>query len=493
MTLLPEPKKDYGRLKNYINGEWVESAATETRTVVNPATGEPIARVPMSTRAEVEKAVQAAKNAFAEWREVPPVRRARYFFKLKELLEEHREEISRMLVQEMGKTIGEARGELQRSIEEVEVANGIPSLMQGYNSEDVSPGIDSMAIRQPIGVFFCIPPSNFPALVPFEYMPYAVASGNTYVIKPSSDVPLSQNKCFELIDEAGFPPGVINMVNGGRDVVNALLESPDTKGISFVGSTPVARDLYVKAAQYNKRAQCAGGAKNFVVVMPDANLDMTVGSLITSFFGASGQRCLAGAVLLPVGDIYEELRNRFVAAASKLKLGYGLDEETQMGPLYSKKHLENVLKYIDKGLEEGAKLILDGRNPKVEGYPNGSFLGPTIFDEVQPNMVIANEEIFGPVASIIPTKDFEQALKIIDANRFGHSAMIFTSSGKWAREFQYRVQVGNVGINIGIAAPMAFFTLGGFQGRESFFGDLHGRKESLWFFTERKIVTSRWP
>jgi len=492
VAILQEPKKNYGRLKNYINGEWVDSVSTEVRNVVNPATTEVIAQVPLSTRNEAEKAIQAARDAFWEWRETPGVQRARYFFKLKELMERHFEEISRTLVQEMGKTIGEARGEMRRGIEEVEVACGVPALMQGYNSEDVAPGVDEECIRQPIGLFCCIPPFNFPALVPLEYMPYAVASGNTYIVKPTSDVPLCQMKIFELIHEAGFPPGVVNLVNGSREVVKVFLESPHIKGVSFVGSTPVAKEIYVTAAQNNKRAQCAGGAKNFVVVMPDAVLDKTIPSLITSFFGATGQRCLSGAVLLPVGDIYDEVKKRFVDAARRFKLGYGLDEETQMGPLYSKKHMESVVKYIEQGVREGAKLLLDGRGIKVEGYPNGYFVGPTIFDEVRQDMVIANEEIFGPVACIMRAESFDRALEIIDANRFGHSGIIFTSSGKWAREFEYRVQCGNIGINVGLAAPMAFFTLGGVQGRESFYGDLHGRKESLWFFTERKIVVRRW-
>ena len=489
-TVLQEPSKHYGRLKNYINGEWVDSETTQTRDVVNPATGEVIAQVPLSTHNEVERAVTAAKDAFEIWRETPPAQRARYFFTLKNLMDKHFEDLSRTVVQEMGKTIDEARGELRRSIDEIECACGIPSMIKGYLAEDISSGIDLNAVYVPLGVFFMVPAYNFPALVPLEYMPYAVACGNTYIVKPSSDVPITQVKIFELIDQVGFPPGVINMVHGSREVVDNLLESPDTKGLSFVGSTPVGKMLYENAAKKNKRAQCATGAKNHVVVMPDADLDRTVSAMLTSFFGCAGQRCLAGAVAVPVGDAYEPLKEKFVEAASRLRVGYGLEEGVQVGPLVSRKHMETVLGFIDKGVEEGAKLLLDGRDIKVEGYPNGAFIGLTIFDEVRPDMVIAKEEIFGPVACIMRAKGLDEALEFIEASRFGHSALIFTSNGRWAREFQYKVPCGNVGINIGIAATVAYSTLGGFK--ESAYGDLHGRSESILFFTDRKIVITRW-
>ncbi|MEW6375743.1 MAG: aldehyde dehydrogenase family protein, partial [Thermodesulfobacteriota bacterium] len=302
--------------------------------------------------------------------------------------------------------------------------------------------------------------------------------------------PITQVKIFELIDKAGFPPGVVNLVHGSREVVDRLLRSPDTKGLSFVGSTPVGKLLYQKAAENGKRAQVAGGAKNFLVVMPDADIERTIAAMLTSFFGCAGQRCLAGAVAVPVGDVYKPLKEGFVEAASKLKVGYGLEEGIQMGPLVTKKHMETVLGFIEKGIEEGGRLLLDGRNIKVNEYPNGAFVGPTIFDEVKSDMVIAKEEIFGPVACIIPVDNFDEALELIEASRFGHSGLLFTSSGKWAQEFQHRVPCGNIGINIGVAATMAFATLGGLK--DSFFGDLHGRRESIQFFTERKIVITRW-
>jgi malonate-semialdehyde dehydrogenase (acetylating)/methylmalonate-semialdehyde dehydrogenase len=478
-------------VKNYINGEWVVSKSTEILDVVNPATAEVIARVPLSTPDEVKRAIKAAKDAYEEWRETPPLTRARYMFTLKDLMEEHFEELSKIIVEEEGKCIDEARGETRRAIEQVEVAAGIPSLMMGYNLEDIAVGIDEYVVRQPLGVFCAVVPFNFPLMVSLWFWPYAVACGNTYVVKPSEQVPLSQNRLFELIDEAGFPEGVINMVNGAKGVVDTLLESPDVQGVSFVGSTPVGRYIYQKAAENGKRAQCQAGAKNFLVVMPDADLDRTVPALITSFYGCAGERCLSGAVLLPVGDVYEPLKEKFANAASKLKVGYGLDETVQMGPVISKRHMERVLGYIEKGLEEGAKLLLDGRGIKVQEHPQGYFIGPTIFDEVRPDMAIANEEIFGPVASIIRVKDLDEAIDIIHANPYGNASSIFTSSGKWAREFRYRVQAGNIGINIGIVAAMAFFPFAGTK--DSFFGDLHGQgRDAIDFFTEKKLVIERW-
>jgi malonate-semialdehyde dehydrogenase (acetylating)/methylmalonate-semialdehyde dehydrogenase len=405
-------------------------------------------------------------------------------------MEEQSEALSKVLVQEMGKTIADARAELRRAIEEIECASGIPSLMKGDLHDTVSPGIDLNVVYVPRGVFFMVPSFNFPALVPLEYMPYAVACGNTYIVKPSPIVPISQVRIFELIERCGFPPGVVNLVHGDADVVDALMESPDTEGFSFVGSTPVGKMLYARAAQNGKRGQCATGAKNHVVVMPDADLDKTVTAILSSFFGAAGQRCLAGSVLVPVGDVYEPLVKQLVAAASKMKIGYGMDEDVDLGPVVTQKAKERILGYISQGAEEGARLLLDGRNVQVEGYPKGAFVGPTIFDDVSLDMVIAKEEIFGPVCCIVRAKDLDQALERIRASRFGHSAMLFTSSGATARRFQHQADCGNIGINIGVAATQAYATLGGLK--ESAYGDLHGRSESVLFFTDRKIVVSRW-
>jgi malonate-semialdehyde dehydrogenase (acetylating)/methylmalonate-semialdehyde dehydrogenase len=478
-------------LRNYIGGEWVASQSSEILDVHNPATDDLIARVPLSTVEEVNQAVAAAKEVFQEWRETPPLVRARYMFRLKALMEENFEELARTVTKEHGKIIDEARGEVRRAIENVEAAAGIPSLMMGYNAEDIAVGIDEDCVLQPVGVFCCVAPFNFPAMVPYWFMPYAIACGNTYVIKPSEVCPISQNQLFELLEEADFPPGVINLVNGAKGVVDALLTHPDVAGVSFVGSTPVGKYIYATAAANGKRAQCQAGAKNCLVVMPDAVLARTVAAILTSAFGTAGQRCLSGALVLAVGEVYEPLKDLLVKEASRLKVGDGLDETIQMGPVVTRKALDRTLGYIEKGLQEGAELVLDGRGIQVEGYPNGYFVAPTIFDKVRPEMVIAQDEIFGPVLGIIPVADFEEALSIIHNIPYGNATSLFTSSGKRAREFKYRVRCGNVGINIGIAAPIATFPFSGMK--NSFFGDLHGQgRDAIQFFTDRKVVITRW-
>lgn len=486
-------KKEIPVIRNYVNGEWVASKSTKTLDIVNPATTEILARVPMSTKEEVDEAISLAQEAYEEWKETPPLTRARYMFTLKGLMEDHFEEASRILTKEHGKTIDESRGEIRRAIECVEHAAGIPTLMMGYNLETIAPGLDEECVLQPLGVFACLPPSNFPGMIPFWFLPYAVACGNTYIVKPSSEVPLTMNKLGELMDEAGFPPGVVNIVNGSRDVSDALLKNPLVKGVSFVGSTPVARYVYSTATAGGKRAQCQGGAKNFLLVMPDADLDKIMPAVMNSVYGCAGQRCLAGANVVAVGDdaFYERLKAKLKASAEALKTGYGVDESVQMGPLRSKAAMDKVLSYIDTGLKEGAKLILDGRGIKVTGFEKGYFIGPTIFDNVNPKSKIGSEEIFGPVMCLIRAKNFDEALKIIHENPYGNAASIFTSSGKWARDFKHRVQAGDVGVNIGIAAPVAFFPFSGWK--DSFFGDLHGQGfDAINFFTDRKVVISRW-
>ncbi|NIO71292.1 MAG: CoA-acylating methylmalonate-semialdehyde dehydrogenase [Anaerolineae bacterium] len=482
---------EYGKLKNYIGGDWVASQSSEIQDVHNPATGEVIAQVPLSTVEEVNQAVTAAKEAFQEWRETPPLVRARYMFRLKELMEENFEDVARTSVKEHGKILDESRGEVRRAIENVEMATGIPFLMMGYNAEDIALGIDEECVLQPVGVFCCVAPFNFPTMVPFWFMPYAIACGNTYIVKPSDLCPISQNRAFEILDEVDFPPGVVNLVNGAKGVVDALLIHPDVAGVSFVGSTPVGKYIYATAAANGKRAQCQAGAKNCLVVMPDAVLDRTLAAILTSAFGNTGQRCLSGALVLAVGEVYEPLKARLAEAASQIKIGDGLDEGVQMGPVVSRKSLDRILGYIEKGLEEGAELILDGRGVQVEGYPNGYFIGSTIFDKVKPDMAIAQDEIFGPVLGIIPVADFEEALSIIEDIPYGNAASLFTASGKWAREFKYRLRCGNLGINIGIAAPIATFPFAGMK--DSFFGDLHGQgRDAIQFFTDRKVVITRW-
>jgi len=478
-------------LQNYIDGEWVDSKSSRWLDVHNPATDEVIARVPLSSADEVHAAVKAAKDAFQDWRETTPFTRSRYLFRMKNAMEERFEELAQAIVLEHGKIIDEARGEVRRGIENVEVAAGVPSLMMGYNMEDVSHGIDEECVYQPAGVFCCVAPFNFPNMVPLWFLPYAIACGNTYIVKPSERCPISQNLLFEILDEIDIPPGVVNLVNGDKEAVDALLEHPDVKGLSFVGSTPVGRYLYAKAAEHGKRAQCQAGAKNCLVVMPDADLKATVASMMTSAFGTAGQRCLAGALVVAVGEVYEPLKDALVESAKRIRVGYGMDETVQMGPVISKEALQKIIGYIEKGLEEGATLLLDGRGIEVEGYPNGYFLGPTIFTDVTPEMTIAREEIFGPVLGIIRVRNFDEALEVIHSSPYGNAASIFTSSGKWGREFKYRVEAGNVGINIGIAAPIASFPFSGMK--DSFFGDLHGQgRDAIEFFTERKVVITRW-
>jgi malonate-semialdehyde dehydrogenase (acetylating)/methylmalonate-semialdehyde dehydrogenase len=495
MSVLEEPIKEAMVLRNYIDGEWVASKAAEQVEIVNPATRQTLARVPMSTTDEVDAAVEAAQQAFPEWRRTPPLARVRCLFRLKELLEEHFDELSRVQTMEHGKTIDESLGETRRGIEMVEVATGIPSLMMGSNLEDIASGIDEYLIYQPLGVFCHIAPFNFPFMVPLWFSPFALATGNTFVVKPSPRTPISQSRLAELLDEAGIPPGVYNIVHGGTGVSERLMEHPDVKGVTFVGSTAVGRDIvYRKCSETGKRVIAQCGAKNFMVVMPDCNVERTVAALMTSFFGNTGQRCLSGANLLVVGEdsFFENLLQAFAEAASKIHIGYGLDDSVQMGPMQSRDGKQRVLQYIDTGLREGAELLLDGRTPEIRGdYPSDCFVGPCVFTGVTPDMTIAREEIFGPVAAVLRAADLDEAIDICNGSNYGNGNAIFTSSGRSAREFQYRIESGNVGINIGIVAPMAFFPFGGMK--DSFFGVLHGQgKDAIRFFTEGKVVVQRW-
>ena len=478
-------------LRNYVGGEWLQSRGGAAREVINPATAEVLAQVPLSTAAEAGQAVQAAQEAFWDWRSTPPITRARYMFRLKQALEDSFEELAELVTKENGKTIDEARGEVRRAIENVDVACGIPSLMMGYNAEDVAESIDSIAIRQPLGVFVHLAPSNFPAMVPYWFMPYALATGNTFVLKPSSQTPMTQARMAELLEETGLPEGVFNLVHGSAEVADALMAHAAVKGVTFVGSTPVGRHVYACAAQHGKRAVVQGGAKNFLVVMPDADLERTVAAIMTSAFGCAGQRCLAGSVILAVGGVEGRLTTMLVEAARRIKVGYGLDPATQMGPVVSRRALEKVVGYIDRGVQEGARLLLDGRGVRVPGFPSGCFVGPTLFAGVTPEMAIAREEIFGPVLGIMSLDRLEACYPIIAQSPFGNAASIFTESGGAARDFAYRVECGTIGVNIGIAAPIAFFPFGGMK--DSFFGVLHGQgQDAIDFFTDKKVVISRW-
>ncbi|MBI4409125.1 MAG: CoA-acylating methylmalonate-semialdehyde dehydrogenase [Gemmatimonadetes bacterium] len=480
-----------GIIPNYIGGEWTPSASPRELDVTNPATGERLAVVRLSTADDVGRAVAAARSAFPAWRETPPVERARKLFRLKMLLEEHFQDIARIVTLENGKTLAEAKGSVRRAIENVEHACGIPTLMMGQTLEDVAHGIDCETVRQPIGVFAAITPFNFPAMVPLWFWPYAVATGNCIVVKPSEQVPLSQQRIVELAHEAGFPAGVLNLVHGDKEAVDAILRHPEIAGVSFVGSSPVARYIYRTAAEHGKRVQALGGAKNHMVVMPDAPVEFAADGVVSSVYGCTGQRCLAGSVAVAVEKAYAPLKERVAAAAKSLRLGYGLDPATQMGPVVSRKHRERVVGYIDQGEAEGAKLVVDGRGARVDEYPRGHWVGPTLFDQVQPDMVIGKEEIFGPVLTLSRAGSLDEAIELVHRSGYANATSIFTSSGRAAREFRYRIGVSMIGVNIGVAAPMAFFPFGGTKG--SFYGDLkaHGR-DAIEFYTDKKVVISRW-
>jgi malonate-semialdehyde dehydrogenase (acetylating) / methylmalonate-semialdehyde dehydrogenase len=478
-------------LRNCIGGEWIAPGGVEYLDLSNPATGEPLGKVPLSGTRAVNEAVAAAQTAFLKWREVPPVVRARYLFKLKFLMEQHFEELAATVTRENGKTLDESRGSVRRGIENVEHACGIPTLMMGRTLEDVAAGIDCEYVRQPLGVFAAVTPFNFPAMVPCWFWPYAIATGNTFILKPSEQVPFSPTRLVELAHEAGIPAGVLNLVHGAKDAVNALLAHPGIAGISFVGSSPVAKHVYQEAAKYGKRVQALGGAKNHIVVLPDADMDRAVANITESMFGCAGQRCLAGSIVVAADKAYEPVRERLLNAARDLRLGYGLEPGVNMGPVVSAKHKERVLSYVEAGRKDGATLLLDGRGTKVEKHPRGHFVGPTVFDGVQPDMTIAREEIFGPVASVTHVSNLEEGIDLVQRSGFANATSIFTQSGKAAREFRYRVGVSMIGVNIGVAAPMAFFPFGGTKG--SFFGDLkaHGQ-DSVEFYTDKKVVISRW-
>ena len=478
-------------LQNYINGAWRRSATTEYVDVTNPATAELLARTPLSSTADVDAAVQAAADAFPAWRRTPPGERVQYLFRLKNLLEEHLDELSRLITLENGKTFAEAKAELRRGIENVEVACGIPMMMQGYNLEDVTPGVDEMQIRQPLGVVAAIVPFNFPAMISYWFLPYAIACGNTFVLKPSERVPLSMCRAFELLEKTGLPKGVVNLVNGGRAVVDALCDHPQVRAVSFVGSTPVAKHVYTRSAASGKRMQCQGGAKNHVIVLPDADMDLATQIINDSAFGCAGQRCLAVSVAVTIGEAQKTFRDSISKAASSLRVGNGLESGIQMGPVISRESKQRIESMIATGVSEGAKPILDGRNTRIPNSEAGNFLTPTVLDGLPSSSQLAHTEIFGPVLSLIHANSIDEAMEFIRRSPYGNQASIFTTSGAAARRFRYEAPAGNIGINIGVAAPMAYFPFSGWK--ESFFGILHGQgRDAVEFYTESKIVVERW-
>jgi malonate-semialdehyde dehydrogenase (acetylating)/methylmalonate-semialdehyde dehydrogenase len=480
------------KIMNYIGGEWVEPQSTEFFEVVNPATGELLTRTPLCGSNEVAAAALAASAALPAWRRTPAQERIQYLFKLKALLEANLDEIGRTITLECGKTLEESNGEMRRAIENVEVACGIPMLSKGGIVEDIAPGMDEIMLRQPVGVCASIAPFNFPGMIPFWYLPYALACGNTYLIKPSEKVPLTMQLVFRLLEQLGLPKGVVNLVNGAKSAVDAILDHPGIRAVSFVGSTGTARYIYRRAAEAGKRVQAQGGAKNPVVIMPDADMEMAVKITADSAFGCAGQRCLATSLALTVGQARDPFVEGICDAATGRKVGYGLDKQVQMGPVINPASQKRIEELIGTGVSEGASLPVDGRRTVIPGYEKGSFVRPTILLDVQPGSEIARSEIFGPVLGLMHVQSLDEAIALINRSSYGNQASLFTSSGSEARTFRYEVEAGNIGINIGVAAPLAFFPFSGWK--DSFFGDLHGQgMDAVEFFTQKKVVVERWP
>jgi malonate-semialdehyde dehydrogenase (acetylating) / methylmalonate-semialdehyde dehydrogenase len=482
---MPQP------LLNFINGAWQSSDASQL-DVTNPATAEVIAQAPLTPAAEVDAAVQAAAAAFPGWRRTPVTDRIQPLFRFKALLEANLDDLARTITTECGKTYAESAGEVRRGIENVEVACGAPILMQGQTNEDIARGIDEYMLRQPLGVVAAITPFNFPCMIPLWFLPYALATGNCFLLKPSEKTPLTSQKLFALLEQLDLPPGVVQLVNGGKETVDALLDHPHVRAVSFVGSTPVARHVYSRATANGKRAQCQGGAKNPVVVLPDADMEMTTKIVADSSFGCAGQRCLAASVAITVGEARAPFVERMADAAASRRVGFGLDAGTEMGPVITADSKSRIESLVAQAEAEGARPVVDGRGRRVQGYEDGYFIHPTLLDNVSPDGQIAQTEVFGPVLSLMHAETIEEAIALVNNRRYGNMACLFTSSGAAARQFRYETKAGNVGINVGVAAPMAFFPFSGWQ--ESFFGDLHAQgRHAVEFYTETKVVVERWP
>ena len=477
---------------NLIGGEWASVSGVPTTPVHNPSIGEVIAETPLCGPAVIDQAVHAAATAFPGWMETPPVERARILFRLKVLLEDHFDELARSVTTEHGKTLAEARGDVRRGLENIEFACGVPSLLMGESAENIARGIDCDSIRQPLGVVAGITPFNFPAMVPLWMWPIAIACGNTFVLKPSEKVPLTAIRIAEFACQAGLPPGVLNVVHGGREAVDAILAHPTIKAVSFVGSTPVAREIHRVGTAHGKRVQAAGGAKNFVLVMPDADAQPSATGILEAAFGCAGERCMAGSTAITIGRAAETVLPHLVNIVSKIKVGpTDRDPEAQMGAVITRQHADHVCSLISQATAAGARPLTDGRTTQVASAPGGFFVGPTVLDHVRPEMITMKEEVFGPVLNVVRMDDLDAAIELANASPYGNGAAIFTRSGKAAREFRHRVQAGMVGINIGVPAPMAFFPFSGWHA--SFFGDLHLQgRESVAFYTQQKVTTTRW-
>jgi malonate-semialdehyde dehydrogenase (acetylating) / methylmalonate-semialdehyde dehydrogenase len=484
---------NFGTLKLLIDGKWVESQTEEAHDVFNPAEGKPIGKVPFSTKEEVSSAAEAADRAFESWKDLPITDRAQYLFRLKTIFEAHAEELATLNTLNHGKTMEESRGDVKRTIENIDAAISVAYTMsKGFNMDQIAKGIDEQATKEPLGVFAIVCPFNFPVMIPFWFLPYAIVLGDAVVVKPSDLTPVPMQRIAELItNELKLPPGVFSMVHGGAEVVESLIRHDSIRGVTFVGSTPVAKTVYRIAGEAGKRAIANGGAKNTIVVTGEADLDTAVPGIVSSFFGNTGQRCLAGANLVAVGDVKKPLLEKFSHASKALKVGNGLAPGTEMGPVVSKRAKERVESYLSTATQEGARLVADGRSVIVKEFPEGYYMGATIFDNVSPDMKVAREEIFGPVASTLEVESLDDAIDGINrGTRFGNAASIYTTNGREAREFRRRVRAGNIGVNIGVAAPSAYFPFGGM--RESFFGVLHPQFDTVDFFTDRKITLARW-
>jgi malonate-semialdehyde dehydrogenase (acetylating) / methylmalonate-semialdehyde dehydrogenase len=480
-----------GTLPLWIGGKAVAATGTRTGGITNPATGEVIRKAPMANAADIDAAVRAATQAFDQWRETPPLRRARVLTRFRELLEANRDELARLITQEHGKTLPDAAGSLQRGIEVVEFASGVPHLLKGEHAEDVGRGIDCHSMLQPLGVCAGITPFNFPVMVPLWMFPVAIACGNTFVLKPSEKDPSPALRMAELAQEAGLPDGVLNVVHGDKEAVDALLDHPDIRAVSFVGSTPIARYVYETATRNGKRVQALGGAKNHAVVLPDADLEFATDAVIGAAYGSAGERCMAISAVVAVGAIGDKLVDSIRDKAAKLPVGPGDQSGIEMGPLVTREHRDKVKGYVDKGVQEGAQLVLDGRAFEASGREKGFFIGPTLFDHVKPEMTIYKDEIFGPVLAVLRAESLDDAIDLINRNPYGNGTAIFTRSGGAARRFQNEIEVGMVGINVPIPVPMAFFSFGGWK--SSLFGDLHVHgMEGVYFYTRTKVVTTRW-
>ena len=479
-------------IQHFVNGKSYKGNSNRKGKVFNPATGEQESEVILGSKEDLNNTVNIARKAFESWSAKPPLQRARVMFKFKELIERNSEEIAKLIVSEHGKVYEDAKGSLTRGLEVVEFACGIPQMLKGEFTENVGSEVDSWSIRQPLGVCAGITPFNFPAMVPMWMFPMAIACGNSFILKPSEKDPSCSFKLAELLSEAGLPDGVLNVVNGDKEVVDAILENKDIQAVSFVGSTPIAKYIYENAARNEKRVQALGGAKNHCVVMPDCDLDQAVNGLMGAAYGSAGERCMAQSVAVAVGDIGDRLVDKLSKKVEVLKVGPGMDKNSEMGPLITKEHLQKVRGYVDIGVKEGAKLVVDGRNLKLQGYENGFFIGGCLFDNVKKNMRIYKEEIFGPVLSVVRAKDFEEASELVNNHEYGNGVSIFTRDGDAARTFSSKIKVGMVGINIPIPVPMAFHSFGGWK--RSLFGDqhMHG-PEGVRFYTKLKTITSRWP